>query len=80
MRITKFYKYRKDGKIYVGGSMPEDSEKLEVLDILNAEEGFVLVSKRDRENVGSSVWLYDGDSQDNYIEVKEPEEGVDNAS
>ena len=76
MFITQCYKYEKDGIVYVGGNVPEDATILETMDILNADDGYELVRKSDGENVGSSVWLHDGDTQDNYIEVEaqEPEE------
>lgn len=76
MFITQYYKYEKDGIVYVGGNVPEDATILETMDILNAEQGFDLIRKSDGENVGNSVWLHDGDVQENYIEVKEqdPEE------
>jgi hypothetical protein len=76
MFITHTYKYEKDGIIYVGGQVPDGVEILETMDILNAEDGFELVRKSDGENVGTSVWLHDGDTQENYREVEaqpEPE-------
>lgn len=74
MYITQTYKYKSNNVIYVGANVPEDAEVLETLNILNADEGYELV--RDGESVGNSVWLRDGDSQDNYTEVEivEPEE------
>jgi hypothetical protein len=42
------------------------------------EYGYDLIRKSDGENVGSSVWLKDGDNEDNYIEVKEDAENIDN--
>ena len=76
MFITQCYKYEKDGIVYVGGNVPKDATILETMDILNADDGYELVRKSDGENIGSSVWLHDGDVQENYIEVKarEPEE------
>ena len=75
MFITKCYKYRKDGIVYVGGQVPEGAEILETMDILNAEDGYTLIRKSDFEDIGSSVWLRDGDTQDNYgeKEIKEDE-------
>lgn len=70
MFITQVYKYEKDGIVYVGGNVPEDATILETMDILNAEEGFDLIRIADNENMGSSVWLKDGDVQENYKEVK----------
>lgn len=68
MFITQCYKYRKDGIVYVGGQVPEGAEILETMDILNAEDGYDLIRIADSENVGSSVWLRDGDTKDNYGE------------
>lgn len=73
MFITQVYKYEKDGIVYVGGNLPQDATILETMDILNAEEGFELVRKSDGENVGNSVWLRNGDVQDNYEEVEAQE-------
>lgn len=68
MYISQIYKYEKDGIVYVGGQVPEGATILETMDILNAEEGFELV--KDGENVGTSVWLKDGDVMENYNEVE----------
>lgn len=70
MFITQTYKYKYNGIVYVGGKVPEDATILETMDILNADDGYELVRFYDNENVGSSVWLRDGDVQDKYIEVK----------
>lgn len=70
MFITQCYKYEKDGIVYVGGNVPEGATILETMDILNAEEGYTLIRKVDGEDMSSSVWLRDGDSQDNYIEIE----------
>lgn len=77
MFITQVYKYEKDGVVYVGGNVPEGATILETMDILNAEEGYTLIRIADGENVGSSVWLKDGDIQDNYREELE-DEGIIN--
>ena len=76
MYITPCYKYEKDGIVYVGGEVPEGATILETMDILNAEEGFDLIRIADEENVGNSVWLHDGDIQENYREeeIEAPEE------
>lgn len=68
MFITQTYKYKYNGIVYVGGPVPEGAEILETMDILNAEDGFDLIRIADDENVGSSIWLRNGDTQDNYIE------------
>jgi hypothetical protein len=71
MFITQCYKYELNGIVYVGGNLPEGAEIIENMDILNAEEGYELIRKSDKENFGNSLWLHDGDTQDNYEEVKE---------
>ena len=68
MFITQSYKYEKDGIVYVSGEVPEGAEVLETMNILNAKDGYELVRKSDSENVGNSVWLKDGDAQENYEE------------
>lgn len=73
MFITQCYEYKYKGIVYVGGQVPEDAEILETMDILNAEEGYELVRKSDGENVGNSVWLHNGDVQENYREEKSVE-------
>ena len=70
MFITQCYKYEKDGIVYVGGNVPQDATILETMDILNSEFGYNLVRKSDDEEIGNSIWLKDGDSQDNYKEIK----------
>lgn len=65
---TNYYKYEKDGIVCVGGDLPEDATLLETMDILNADEGKVLIRKADNENVGSSIWLQGEDNESNYIE------------
>lgn len=70
MHIENSYKYEKDGIIYVSGNVPEGATILETMDILVAEEGYVLV--RDGEVIENSVWLRNGDSIDNYTEIVDP--------
>ena len=77
MFITQTYKYRYNNIVYVGGEVPEGAEILETMDILNAEEGYTLIRKSDFEDVGNSVWLHNGDTQENYGEKKIPEEESD---
>lgn len=74
MFITQVYKYEKDGIVYVGGNVPEDATILETMNILNAEEGYDLQNIITKENVGNSIWLKDGDSENNYIEIKHQED------
>lgn len=71
MFITQSYKYELNGIVYVSGQVPEGATILETMDILNAEEGYTLIRKSDQEDIGNSVWLHDGDTQDNYTEVEE---------
>ena len=73
MFITQCYKYRYNEITYVGGNPPEGAEILETMDILNAEEGYDLIRIADEENVGSSVWLHNGDTQNNYREEEQEE-------
>lgn len=68
MYITETYKYRKDGVVYVGGEVPNNAEIIEKMVILNAEENYTLVRISDNEDVGSSIWLKDGDVEENYKE------------
>ena len=62
------YKYEKDGIVYVSGDLPDGATLLETMDILNADDGKVLIRKADNENVGSSIWLQGEDNESNYIE------------
>jgi hypothetical protein len=71
MFITQTYKYKYNDIAYVGGEVPDGAEILETIDILNAEEGYILIRKSDKKDVGNSIWLHNGDTQDNYTEVKE---------
>jgi len=73
MFITQCYKYKYNGIVYVGGEVPKGAEILETMDILNAEEGYDLIRISDDENMGSSVWLHNGDVQENYREEKNVE-------
>ena len=74
MYITNMYKYVKDGIVYVAGEVPQGATVLETMDILNAEEDMDLIRIADDENMGSSVWLHDGDVQENYKEELHKEE------
>lgn len=74
MYISEMYKYEKDGVIYVAGEVPEGATLLETMDILIAEDGYDLVRISDGENVGSSIWLHNGDVQENYNEVEHIED------
>lgn len=74
MFITQTYKYKYNGIVYVGGEVPEGAEILETMDILNAENGYDLIRIADGENMGNSVWLRNGDTQENYTEIEEPVE------
>ena len=78
MYITQCYKYELNGIVYVGGNLPEGAEIIENMDILNTEEGYELVRKSDKENFGNSLWLHNGDTQDNYEEIKEQD--IDDSS
>ena len=72
MEIRITYKGVKDGSIgYWCGFKPENIEIIEEMPILYAEDGYILIRKSDGEDMGNSVWLHDGDMQDNYNEVEE---------
>ena len=71
MFMTQTYKYKKDGIVYVGGEVPEGAEIIDTLNILNAEEGNKLIRISDDEDVSNSIWLRNGDVQENYKEVKD---------
>lgn len=73
MFITQVYKYESNGIVYVGGDVPEGSTILETMNILNAEEGFSLIRNTDHKNIGNSIWLHDGDSENNYVEIENVE-------
>ena len=70
MTIVQEYKYINNGIIYVGGSVPDGADVLETLNILVADHGKELHRKSDDKRVGTSIWLKDDDSQDNYVEVE----------
>lgn len=74
MFITQTYKYKYNNIVYVGGKVPEGAEILETMDILSAEDGYDLIRITDSENMGSSIWLRNGDTQDNYIEKEHKDE------
>lgn len=70
MKIVQEHKYRSNGTVYVGGIVPDGAEIIETLNILVADSGKELHRKSDDKKVGTSIWLRDGDSQDNYVEVE----------
>ena len=78
MFITQAYKYELNGIVYVSSKVPEGATIIETMNILNAEEGYTLICKADGEDMSSSLWLKDSDSQDNYIEIKREDENIDN--
>ena len=71
MYITQSYKYEYNGIVYVSANVPEGATIIETMDILNAEDGYILIRKSDGEDMGNSVWLHDGDVMDNYTERKD---------
>ena len=73
MYIKKMYKYKKDGITYISETLPTGAILIEDMDILNAEDGNDLIRIADDENVGSSIWLRNGDVQENYREEKHEE-------
>lgn len=72
MYITNSYKYERDGIMYVGSTVPDGATIIETLDVLNAEKGYDLIRIFDNENIGSCLWLRNGDLMQNYRE--EPSE------
>lgn len=74
MYMTNMYKYEKDGFIAVSGTLPEGATLIEELPILYADENFTLVRISDGEEM-DSVWLHDGDKQENYEERKKDKDG-----
>lgn len=70
IRIT----YVCDGAIYCGFK-PDGVTVLEERPVLYPDNGYTLVRKYDNQQV-EPVWLKDGDSQDNYIEVKDAEPDI----
>lgn len=51
------------------GFKPDGVIVTEEREVLHAkEDGYTLIRKSDGEDVSNSVWLKDGDYQDNYIE------------
>lgn len=71
MYITQSYKYEYEGIVYVSSNVPDGATVIETMDILNADEGYTLERISDGENVGASVWLRDGDKEENYKEAEE---------
>ena len=71
MFIQKYYKYKINEIIYVAENVPEGASIIEMMDILNAEKGYSLVRISDNENIGSSIWLHNGDVKENYKETEE---------
>lgn len=68
MHIKKAYKYKINNTTYVAASLPDGAEVLDEMNILYAKEGYTLIKKSDNEDVSTSVWLKEGDSQENYEE------------
>lgn len=73
MKIVQYYKYEKDSIIGVSTEVPEGADILETMDVLTAETGYGLIRISDNENVGSSIWLHNGDVQENYREEERKE-------
>lgn len=71
MYIVQYFKYEKDGIIGVSPTVPDGAEVLETMDILYADDGKDLIRISDEKNMGKSVWLREGDSQENYREEEQ---------
>ena len=56
------------------GFKPEGAIITEERPVLYAEAGYTLIRKSDEEKIGNSVWLRDGDTQDNYYEIEDDTE------
>ena len=75
MKISKTYigKFEKNGKFIPGiwcGEEPENAIILEVRDYLIPEENMILRHK-ETGILDNTVWLRDGDVEDNYEEIEE---------
>ena len=74
MRITKIYKYEKDGVVSVGAlEVPKDSTMIEEMNILEADDGMILRKKGTRDET-PSVWLHDDIKQEDFEELEMEEE------
>ena len=60
-----------EGAMYCGFK-PEDVEVIEERQVLYPSEGYELQDKAG--NSYSAVWLHDGDTENNYIEIPEQED------
>ena len=69
IRTTYFGKFEKNGKIRCG-TRPEDATITEERNILFPEEGKKLKHK-ETEILFDTVWLRDGDVEENYEEIEE---------
>lgn len=77
MNIVQYFKYEKDNVVGVSVEVPDGATILETMDILCADNEKDLVRISDDKNVGSSIWLKNGDVEENYKEVEHKE--IDNA-
>lgn len=59
------------------GFLPEGVNVSEKRQVLFSEDGYDLIRIADDENIGSSIWLKDGDVMENYREEKQEEEPDD---
>ena len=74
MRITKIYKYEKDGVVSVGAlEVAKDSTMIEEMNILEADDGMILRKKGTRDET-PSVWLHDDIKQEDFEELEMEEE------
>ena len=58
------------------GFKPDNAVITEERPVLYADEGYTLIRKSDFEDVGSSVWIRDGDTADNYGEKEMKDEST----
>ena len=73
--VNSYYVKREDNCIWLQAGLEPDpkDEIIEERPILNAEEDMDLIRIADDENIGSSIWLRNGDVQENYREEKHEE-------
>ena len=78
MEIRNSYVFIKDGVTGItNGQVPEGAEIIETRAVLYPAEDMELMNKVTGERY-SAVWLHNGDTQENYIEVEIEEQGEEN--
>ena len=77
MYIVQYFKYEKDKVVGVSVKVPDGATTIETMDVLYADNDKDLVRISDNKNIGASIWLKNGDVQENYKEIEHKE--IDNA-